>query len=411
MLGNVLSNITLLSQSCIPGLIPAEYWEYKVSDLIRGLAVAFAHKKLSGTLYLEGFGNCIPARSGRAALVTAIKALDLPPGARIGVPLYCCPVVFKAIEAAGSKPIFIDVEPTTFCISLEDFYRKRSQLDAVIAVHMFGNLCNMPGLKEAVQGKPIIEDCAQSLGSKINGRVAGSFGTIAFFSFRSGKYLSVGEGAALFSSHPEIFSRASRLVGALPTPSQLEECRHVAMTYIRTMLRSRPLYGLVGYGLWAIYNKNVAYSAKTPIVLSQGYRTDVVVAAKRYVYLDSAIDRQRKNADFYSKTLELDPSMLCAETPGTFYNRYAYPIMFPSMAQRDCMAAYLLNRQIAALQPYKDIADIATLHYGYAGDCPMAEQVARRVLVIPSSHSLKQTDVQRIAKCMNKGWAELNDND
>ena len=82
---------------------------------------------------------------------------------------------------------FIDVDPTTFCMSASDLYAKRSQVDAVIAVHLFGNLCNMASLQEVAQGKPIIEDCAQALGSNIQGRIAGSFGAIAFFSFRSGQ--------------------------------------------------------------------------------------------------------------------------------------------------------------------------------------------------------------------------------
>jgi dTDP-4-amino-4,6-dideoxygalactose transaminase len=99
-------------------------------------------------------------RSARAAIIVAIKALNLSPGASIGVPLYCCPVVFKAIEAAGCKPCFIDIDPGTFCISAKDLSAKSAQIDALIAVHMFGNLCDMPGIQEAAQDKPIIEDCA-----------------------------------------------------------------------------------------------------------------------------------------------------------------------------------------------------------------------------------------------------------
>ena len=375
------------------GLLPTEYWEYKFSDIIRGLAAALGPRKPNGMLYIAGLGNCIPARSARAGLVAAIRALDLPPGARIGVPLYCCPVVFKAIKAAGCTARFIDVEPATYCMSAEDLFAKRSQVDAVIAVHMFGNLCDMPGLQEAAQGKPIIEDCAQSLGSKLDGRMAGSFGTIAVFSFRSGKYLSVGEGGALFSSHADVRSRLSQLISEMPAPSRAEECVHVAKTYIRSMLRSKPLYGVVGYPLWYIYNKKVDYSAKSPIVLSQIYRSDLAITINRLALLDSAIERQRANADFYSRTLKLDSGMLCSEKPGTFYNRYLYPIIFPSSEHRDLIAAYLHSRQIDTAKPYKDIADVAAAHYGYAGDCPVAEQIAKRVLVIPSHYSLKKKDV------------------
>jgi perosamine synthetase len=389
------------------GLVPAEYWEYKFRDIIRSLTTALRRSKRRDTLYIPGLGNCIPTRSARAGIIAAIKALDLPPGARIGVPLYCCPVVFKAIKTAGYTSRFIDVEPTTFCMSPEDLFAKRSQVDAIIAVHMFGNLCDVPRLEEAAPGKPMIEDCAQSLGSELDGRMAGSFGAIAAFSFRSGKYLSVGEGGALFSGHEDLRSRMGRIITAMPTPTRTDECVHIAVTYLRSMLRSKPLYGIVGYPIWAIYNKKVDFSAKSPITLSQIYTTDLITTDHRLKRLDSAIRRQRAIADFYSRTLKLEPGMLCSEKRGTFYNRYLYPITFPSSEQRDYMAAFLHSRQIDTAQPYKDVIDGAAQYYGYAGDCPVTEQITKRVLVIPSYHSLKEKDVQRIAESVNAGWGEI----
>jgi dTDP-4-amino-4,6-dideoxygalactose transaminase len=273
---------------------------------------------------------------------------------------------------------------------------------------MFGNLCDMSRLQVAAQGKPIIEDCAQSIGSKIGDRMAGTFGTIAFFSFRSGKYLSVGEGGALFSSHLDVQSRLTNLIADMPTPSFAEELEHVAVTYIRSMLRGKPLYGMVGYPLWRIYNTSVDFSAKTPIILSQIYKTDLVLTRNRLGLLESAIKRQRANADIYSRLLRVDPEMLCSEETGTFYNRYLYPIVFPSTKSRNYIAAYLHGRGIDSSKPYKDIAEIAATHYGYSGDCPDSEEIANRILVIPSYQSLGKEDVQRIAHCLNEGWTNIS---
>ncbi len=80
------------------GLLPRDQWQHHVSDVFRALAAALKPGSPREQLFLPGLGNCIPVRSGRAALVAAIRALDLAPGAKIGVPLYCCPVVFRAIE-------------------------------------------------------------------------------------------------------------------------------------------------------------------------------------------------------------------------------------------------------------------------------------------------------------------------
>jgi perosamine synthetase len=389
------------------GLVPRDHWEYKIGDIFHGLNAALDPRKQIEMLHIDGLGSGIPTRSGRAGLIAAIKALSVPPGARIGVPLFCCPVVFKAITAAGCTVSFIDIEPETFCMSLEDLSSKRAQVDAVVAVHMFGNLCDMPSLLRAAPEKPIIEDCAQALGSKIEGRMAGSFGIIAFFSFRSGKYLSVGEGGALFSSDAKLCSRVSQLTAEMPTPSYLEEFAHVAKVYIKSILRSKPLYGVVGYSLWDILNKNMNLSEKSDVPLTQIYKADFTIILKRFPMLDSAIERQRANADFYSHTLKLEPGMLCMEKPGTFYNRYHYPVTFPSMKHRDFIADYLFSRQIDTMKYLDDVVDVAAKNYGYAGDCPVAEQLSKRVLIIPSYYTLRSRDIQRIAQCVNAGWSEI----
>jgi dTDP-4-amino-4,6-dideoxygalactose transaminase len=389
------------------GLIPSEHWEYRVGDIMHGMAAALSPRGKSFMLHIPEIGDCIPARSARSAMVAALKALDLPSGARIGVPLYCCPVVFKAIREAGCTARFIDVDYSTYCMSPEDLSAKGAQVDAIMAVHMFGNLCDMAKLKEAAEGKPIIEDCAQALGSKYDGRMAGMHGTIAAFSFRSGKYLSVGEGGALYSGDADIRARLSQFVSAMPEPDRTEECLHVATTYIRSVLRRRPLYGPLGYRIWSTYNKNTDFTAKSPIVMCQSYHSDLAIAKKRIPLLDSAIDRQRYHADYYSRSLRLNRGMLCTEKPGTFYNRYLYPITFPAPEQRDFIANYLFKNRIGAIMPYRDIVDIAATYYGYQGDCPVAEQVSRRILVIPSNYSLKNEEIQRIAQCVNEGWEKI----
>src|SRR5438132_3683222 len=171
------------------GLLPVELWDYRLGDLSAAVLSLLRQNAQQQTLFLPGIGECIPTRSARSAIVAAIKAVGLSAGARVGVPLYCCSVVFKAIEAAGCKPRFIDVERDTFCLSATDLNAKKSQIDAVIGVHMYGNVCDVPRLQATVPGIPVIEDCALSLGSKLGDQMTGSLGDIGVFSFRSGKYL------------------------------------------------------------------------------------------------------------------------------------------------------------------------------------------------------------------------------
>lgn len=388
-------------------LIPLENWEYSLGDVFNGFVSTIMKSNKHNSVFIDGVGNCVPTRSARTAIHTALKVLNLPAGACIGVPLYCCPVVFKAIESAGYKHCFIDVDFDTCCISANDLAQKQNNIDAVVAVHMFGNTCDMSALQAAVQGKPVIEDCAQSLGSKINERMTGTFGVAAAFSFRSGKYLSVGEGGALYSNQPFINQKLCEAISILPTPGISDELIHLAETYIRTKLRTRPLYGLVGYPLWQFYNKTVNYSSKSPIVFGQIYTSDLATTVMRLKRLNAAIDKQRAYADLYTRTLNLENGMLCMEKPGTFYNRYIYPIMFQSTSQRDLIASYLHKQRIGTAKPYHDIASVAATYYGYKGDCPVSEKIANGVLAIPSYYRLSKEEIQYIAKCVNEGWRKI----
>lgn len=384
-------------------LIPTELHRYSISDVVRGLIAARKSVEVQSTISLPGLGEGISIRSARAAVIVAIQALGIRPGSTIGVPLYCCPVVFKAIKAADCVPRFLDIDPETFCLSPEDLRAKSSGIDAVIAVHMFGNLCDMPKILDIMNGKPVIEDCAQSIGSKLDGRPCGSFGDISFFSFRSGKYLSVGEGGALYSGKTDLRARISELAKALPVPTRAEEFKHVVTTYIRSKLRSRPWWGLIGTRIWAVYNKKTEFADKSPIVVGRMFASDLATVRKRMPRLDSMIFSQRAHANYYEHNLRLGLGMLCLEGPRATYNRFMYPIVFPSTAERDTVAAYLRRRGVGTSRPYEEAIEGAAKHYGYKGDCRLAEGALRRALIIPSFYTLKPKDIEYITRCVNQG--------
>ena len=341
-------------------------------------------------------------------MIVAIQALGIQRGSVIGVPLYCCPVVFKAIAAAGCVPRFVDIDPDTFCLSSEDLWVKRSGMDAVIAVHMFGNPCDMPKVLDIMNGKPVIEDCAQSLGSRLDGQACGSFGDVAFFSFRSGKYLSVGEGGALYSKDRGLRARMAELTRSLPVPTRVEETKHVITTYVRSKLRSRRWWGVAGSRIWAAYNRKTGFADKSPIVTGRIFASDLATLRRRMPCLDSMVYAQRANTDYYERNLRLAPGMLCLEKPRAFYNRFMYPVVFSSTAQRDAMASHLRSCGIGTSKPYEEVATAAAQHFGYRHDCPSAERMLRKVLVIPNFHALRSDDINHIVCQMNHGYEMIS---
>jgi perosamine synthetase len=390
-------------------LIPTEHWDYGPGDMVRGLLVALSPRRTekNTTIGIPGVGQSLPIRSGRAAIVVALKALGLQAGSSVAVPLYCCPVVLRAVAEAGFRVRFIDVDPKTYCMSATDLAAKSSEVDAIVAVHMFGNICDVPALQQAAPGKPVIEDCAQALDSRLGGRAAGSFGDIAVFSFRSGKYISVGEGGAVYCRCLDVESRLSKLIAELPASSRVDEVVHVVKTCLRSMLRTKPLWGFVGSALWNAYTHKVDYISQAPISLGQVYETDREMAIQRMTMLSRIVEAQRRNADHYLQNLNIGGDMLCAETPGAFFNRLQFPLLLPNSTQCSRLAERLRQSQISTARPYRDIAAIASEHYAYEGDCPQAERIAGTVLVIPCNYGLSMKEVERISTCINRAWAQI----
>jgi perosamine synthetase len=386
-------------------LIPTELYDYSMADLVHGLIAAARPALRLESIDLPSIGRGVPIRSARAGIVVALQALGLRPGSRIGVPLYCCPVVFKAVRAAGSVPRFLDIDPETYCLSADDLRAKASDIDAVIAVHMFGNLCDMTKVLEIAAGRPVIEDCAQSLGSRLNGRPAGVMGAVSVFSFRLGKYLSAGEGAALHTEQPDLEREIIQRTKALDSPSAADEFKHPLSAFLRSRLRKEPLWGFVGSTLWQAYNRRTDFMAKSPLVMSRMLRSDHENLRRRLGHLGHMIRAQRENAGFYQEHLKVEPSRLCIERPGAFYNRFMFPIIMDSPRERDLLIGYLKNKGVGAASPYEDVVEGAVTNYGYRGDCPEAERLLKTTLVIPCHHALSARDRAHIAASVNKGWS------
>jgi perosamine synthetase len=382
-------------------LLPTELHRYSLVDVAHGLVAMKNSNPGRAQIVLPGLGECAPIRSARAAIVLSLKALGLREGSRVGVPLYCCPVVFKAIQMAFCRPVFLDVDPATFCVSLDDLNAKSEDLDAVIPVHMFGNVCDMEGVLKVMRGKPVLEDCAQALGSRINGQWVGSMGTVAVFSFRLGKYISAGEGAAIYAEEVGLRREIERLAVDTEEPSFAEEIVHVLESYLRSKLRSNPLWGLAGSSVWRIYNKRTDFADKSPIRVQRIFKSDLAIARRRMTSLGELIEAQRENADYYAEHLKPGAFMFCHEKPGTLYNRFMFPLIFDTIEQRVFMRDALKRLGVDSATPYEEVSEGAAKHYGYRGDCPVAEKLLKTTVVIPSHYRLTKREIDRIVRSFN----------
>lgn len=385
-------------------LVPRYHWEYRLRDALRGGLAALKPGVGAATIRVDGVGDCYAVRSGRTALVLALKSLHLPPASHVAVPLYCCPVVFDAVLAAGCRPAFIDVDEASYCLSAADLRSKIESVSAIVAVHMFGNLCDFDALRSVAGGRPVVEDCAQAIGSVSRGRPAGTFGDVAFFSFRCGKYVSAGEGGAVYSAHSPYRERLSRLLAALPKERAAAEVVHVVSTLAKAALYNRPLYGLIGYRLGHLLDRRMNLSSKRGVTLGTIRKSDLSIARRRLAGIGVQVDRQRRHALYYDRHLPPGLRLAPAAHDGSRPNSYQYPVRFRSEAERDAMARLLLAKGVDSARYLHDIEGIARRHFGYRADCPVAERLAKTTLIIPNSYSLDPATVRHIADAVNSTW-------
>jgi len=153
---------------------------------------------------------------GRTALVVALKALEVGFGDTVIVPSFTCDVVIKAVEFCGAKPIFADVEESTFNIDPLEVKEKISKnTKAILVIHCYGQPADMNELLKIAndQGVPLIEDVAHSLGAEYHEKKVGQLGHFSIFSFS--KNMNCNSGGALATSSDNLMSKAREVYDSL----------------------------------------------------------------------------------------------------------------------------------------------------------------------------------------------------
>lgn len=164
---------------------------------------------LLGSRYALAVSSC------SAALFLALKALDLPKGAKVLIPAFTFAAVPSAVIHADCIPVLVEVG-MDYRVDLNDFSEKLKDADAVMISHMRGHTSDMDRIMDLAKaaGLPVIEDAAHSLGTVWRGRNIGTIGKVGCFSFQSYKLVNAGEGGILVTDDPEIAARAVIMSGA-----------------------------------------------------------------------------------------------------------------------------------------------------------------------------------------------------
>jgi perosamine synthetase len=389
-------------------LIPRNNWDYGLKALFGALARVCNNARKAPNIENIFRQNPIWTNSGRTSLYSILKSLELPPGAKVGVPLFCCSVVFNAICRAGLSPRFLDSKINDYNISVEDLRKKSADLSAVVAVHMFGNPCDMDAINAVADTLPVIEDCAQSIFSTYKGKQTGFLSTASFFSFRCGKYISAGEGSAIFSREIELQKKIERVVNSFESWSTIKMFIQSLLTFVKATLYNRPWYGLIGYPIGMRLDKKLNLTAKDGFEPGKIASTHLALIDARIARFQEKINIQREHAHLLLNIVVPGNFTLPSESNGCSSNWYQFALRFQNTDQRDEMADYLLNQGIDTSKYLDNIADEARSNYGYIGDCPNAEVLSKTVLLVPIHYTLRTCDIEHIARSINKGSQKFN---
>ncbi|WP_298432866.1 DegT/DnrJ/EryC1/StrS aminotransferase family protein [uncultured Jannaschia sp.] len=173
-----------------------------------------------------GAAHAIATSSCTGAMQMGLAALGIGPGDEVILADTNWIATAAPIVHLGATPVFVDIRPDSWCI---DPARAAAAVTprtrAIVATHLYGNLCDMDALLELGDRHniPIIEDAAEAIGARYRGRAAGSMGRFSTFSFHGTKTLTTGEGGMFLTSDPELFARVGTLANHGRDPAQTRQ--------------------------------------------------------------------------------------------------------------------------------------------------------------------------------------------
>jgi len=319
-----------------------------------------------------GVKHGIAVASGTEALQIALTAGGLSDGNEvITVPNTAVPTV-AAIEAAGCRPVFVDICPDTFLMDvtlLEEAITTKTK--AIIPVHLYGQAVDMdPLLAIAKKHKLlVIEDCAQATGALYKGKRVGSLGDMGCFSFYPTKNLGALGDAGMVVTNNIDFAEAVRLIRS--------------------------------------YGERKKYVNDRKGINSRMDDLQAAVLRIKLKHVDQWNQQRQEKAALYLRSL---PDVAEITLPVTGDQRdHVYHLFVIRTAQRETLQAYLQEKGISTAIHYP-----LPIHYqaayqdlGYQkGDFPVAEACSQEIMSLPLYPELEEASIEKVIKSIKAFYGE-----
>ena len=149
---------------------------------------------------IVGDRECVAVNSGTSALHLSLIALGIGPGDEVIVPSFTFAATANVVALVGATPVFVDIDPLTYCLNTSLVKSViTGKTKAIIAVHLYGLPADMKSVCQIAKDHSllVIEDAAQAHMASIDGKMVGTFGDAAAFSFYPTKNMTSGEGGMI----------------------------------------------------------------------------------------------------------------------------------------------------------------------------------------------------------------------
>lgn len=318
----------------------------------------------------------VGVNSATAALHLALACFRFPEGKKVLVPSLTFASTATAVLYNRLVPVFVDSDPVTLGISMEDLEKKYDK-DCVAAmpVHYAGHPVPMEKLVPWARGKglKIIEDCAHTAGGVYKGKALGTWGDIGSFSFEEKKCMTTGDGGMMVTNDPELFRdvKAMRWVGIdkdnWKSAQKYTEANHNAMHWFYEI-------SVLGYK----YNMN---DLAASIGLEQMKKLPGFNSRRSTIirtYLDGI-----KEIKGIEPLLPFEPE------------KYPYQMFGIRADKRDKLMIYLKSKGVATGCHYTPLS-VQPLFKQWGHNCPFIEKEADRFITLPLHADLTDMEISYV---------------
>ena len=219
---------------------------------------------------LIGAGSAVSFASGRMAFYSYLKVSGIGPGDEVIVPGFTCSVMVNAILRSGATPIYCDVDKSNFGTQSENIEKLITlKTKSIIAQHSFGNACNVQAIVSIANKYDIsvLEDCALTLGTRVEGMHVGNFGSAAIFSTDHFKPINTFIGGILYSTDIELIEQAKQLREISPSLS-LEKRKTIFWYFLLERLFANPKLNRIWPITQVIFLKYLRLTRRPPPFLN-----------------------------------------------------------------------------------------------------------------------------------------------